>query len=116
MTMDLHALAAPFVSGAAGVAVAGFVLKGILQQYVPSYLAEKGKNLATKEDIGAITRAVEGVKDEFARQQQEITHQNRLALQAQEQHHRLSVAALDDRLRVHQEAYRLWWDLRSKVH
>jgi hypothetical protein len=34
-----------------------------LKAYLPAYTAEKGKNLATKEDVGAITRQVEGVKD-----------------------------------------------------
>jgi hypothetical protein len=29
---------------------------------LPSYLSEKGKNLATKEDIGAITEKVENTK------------------------------------------------------
>ncbi len=33
--------------------------------YLPSYFQEKAKNLATKEDIGAITREVEDVKHSF---------------------------------------------------
>lgn len=34
----------------------------LFKQALPSYLSEKGKNLATKEDIGAITEKVENVK------------------------------------------------------
>jgi len=35
------------------------------KSYFPKYLEEKGKNLATKEDIGAITHEVESVKAEI---------------------------------------------------
>lgn len=43
-----------------------FVLLGLfLKNYLPSYMDEKGKNLATKEDIQEITRKTEEVKKEF---------------------------------------------------
>jgi hypothetical protein len=38
-----------------------------LKSFFPSYAQEKGKNLATKEDIGLITRAVEEVKQQYSR-------------------------------------------------
>lgn len=41
--------------------IAGLYIKKIL----PSYMNEKGKNLATKEDIQEITRKTEKVRDEF---------------------------------------------------
>ena len=41
--------------------ILGFVIKN----YLPSYFHEKGKNLATKEDISDITKIVEQVKNEF---------------------------------------------------
>jgi hypothetical protein len=34
----------------------------LLKNFIPSYFNQKGKNLATKEDIGAITKIVESVK------------------------------------------------------
>lgn len=37
----------------------------ILRTALPSYLSEKGKNLATREDIGEITEKVERAKAEF---------------------------------------------------
>ena len=49
-----------------------FVLIGIgaigllLYRYLPAYTAEKGKNLATKEDIAEITKRIEGVKSAYA--------------------------------------------------
>ena len=46
------------VAAAAGLMVAGWFLRS----YFPTYLAEKGKNLATKEDIAEITSKIEQVK------------------------------------------------------
>jgi len=40
----------------------GFLVKA----YLPSYVREKGKNLATKEDIAEITRLVERVRAEIS--------------------------------------------------
>ena len=36
--------------------------------YIPTYLGEKGKNLATKEDIAGITRIVESTKSEYIKE------------------------------------------------
>lgn len=44
-----------------GLVVLGFVIK----DYLPSYFTEKGRNLATKEDIAEITRKIEAVKLEI---------------------------------------------------
>lgn len=44
------------------VVVGGLILKS----YLPSYMNEKGKNLATKEDISFITNEVERVKSLYA--------------------------------------------------
>ena len=41
-----------------GVGILGFLLRG----YFGSYVSEKGKNLATKEDIAQITTQIENVK------------------------------------------------------
>ena len=38
----------------------------MVRRYLPAYTAEKGKNLATKEDIGEITGIVEGVRSQHA--------------------------------------------------
>lgn len=39
---------------------------GLVALFFRSYLAEKGKNLATKEDVEHITRLVEAVKSEYS--------------------------------------------------
>jgi len=44
-----------------GIAIAGMFWKS----YFPKYMEEKAKNLASKEDIGLITREVENVKAEI---------------------------------------------------
>ena len=40
------------------------VIGYLLKSYLPGYFQEKGKNLATKEDVGEITLKIEGVKAE----------------------------------------------------
>lgn len=42
-----------------------FLLGLFIKNYFPSYMEEKGKNLATKEDIQEITRKTEEVQKEF---------------------------------------------------
>jgi hypothetical protein len=50
------------------LAVAGILVLVVLyRHYLPGYAAEKGKNLATKEDVADITRQIEDVKAEYAR-------------------------------------------------
>lgn len=42
------------------------ILVKMIPEYVFKYFGKKGENLATKEDIGAITREIESVKTEIA--------------------------------------------------
>jgi hypothetical protein len=88
--------------GAGGLVGAG-VLYFLLKSFLPSYFAEKAKNLATKEDIARITRQVEGVKAEFAIQLQEIQYQKSLltegfknTLSKQQEYDRSANAAVVD--------------------
>jgi hypothetical protein len=81
-----------------------------------SYFGEKAKNLATKQDIGEITRAVEQVKAEFQTARDAQNHLYELALKSVDFTHQLRLAALDRRLAVHQEAFTLWWELQGIVH
>lgn len=77
----------------------------ILKYYVPGYLAEKGKNLATKEDVEEITKKVESVRTEHA-----------LLLEAVKSRNQMKFAAIDKRLETHQRAFALWRDLYGKIH
>lgn len=45
-----------------GIIAGGLLLKG----YLPGYAREKGKNLATREDIEVITEKVESVRSQYA--------------------------------------------------
>lgn len=47
------------------LAVEVFLIGLFVKNYLPSYMDEKGKNLATKEDIEEITRKTEEVQQEF---------------------------------------------------
>ena len=96
------------------------VIGVIFGSLVGAYMADKGRNLATKEDIADITRRVEAVKAAFAAEAEERAHQHRLRAateaEAQAQENRLRLAALDKRLEVHQEAYRRWHLLMDNVY
>ncbi|MDH4209441.1 MAG: hypothetical protein OEV76_11250 [Anaerolineae bacterium] len=49
------------------VTLLGIGALGILfKHYLPGYVTEKGKNLATKEDVADITRRIEDVKAKYA--------------------------------------------------
>lgn len=84
--------------------------------FVGSYLRRKGENLATKEDIGKLTRQEETVRAEFAQKLESLAHQNRLLIEQGQWRHQLRLAALDKRLETHQEAYSLWHQLRLSLH
>lgn len=49
-------------------AIVVFMLGLYIKNYLPSYMNEKGKNLATKEDIEEITRKTEEVQDQFKKE------------------------------------------------
>lgn len=76
-----------------------------LSKIADSYLSEKSKNIATKEDIADITRSVEEVKNEYNLFIEEIRSRNSLKM-----------AAIDKRLEVHQEAMTLCIQAIRKVH
>jgi len=89
------------VGGMVGAAVAYLLMRF----YMTSYLGEKGKNLATKEDIKAITKLVEEAKEPFV-----------TAVENLKGRHQLRMAAVDRRLQAHQEAFTLWREILSTVH
>jgi hypothetical protein len=92
-----------------------FIISGI-SAYIGAYFKQKGNNLATREDIGKITKIVESIKSKNEEQLELFRQENRISLQSRDQTHQLSVAALDKRLTAHQEAYALWWELRGSVN
>ncbi len=87
-----------------------------LRGAVTSYANEKGRNLATKEDIAGITDKIEGVKADYAQQHQELVHQHQLTVEAMKAHTQLSLAAVESRLAAHQQAFALWRKLLRNIH
>lgn len=85
------------------LALTGIIV--LIASFLGSYLQRKGQNLATKEDIADITRKVEGIRTDYAKELENLSH-----------HNQLKMAALDRRLAAHQEAYKLWIELRRNVH
>lgn len=47
--------------------VFGFILGFVVKNFIPAYFSEKGKNLATKQDIKEITQIIEQVKAELSK-------------------------------------------------
>jgi len=84
------------------VAVIAFVVG---KHGLGAYLSEKGKNLATREDVEHITRLVESAKAPYTELLEELRAR-----------HQLRLAAVDRRLQAHQEAFVLWRDLVRVVH
>ena len=56
--------------------VAGIVVFLLIKFFLPSYFSEKGKNLATKEDIETITEKVESVRSGYAQVLEELKSDN----------------------------------------
>ena len=63
-----------------GAIIGAGILYFFIKSFIPSYLSEKGKNLATKEDITSITDKVESVKTDYAKVIEEIRSNNQLKL------------------------------------
>lgn len=81
---DIQEIAQLIGSFGLGAVISGGVIYYFLKSYIPSYLAEKGKNLATKEDIESITNTVESVKTEYAKMLEEVKSNNQLKISAVE--------------------------------
>jgi hypothetical protein len=81
----------------------------ILSQVITSYAKKKAENVATKEDVGAITTAIEKAKLDFSVQLEQLKSE----LDAT---NRLRLAAADKRLEKHQEAYKLCIELEWNLH
>ncbi|MGF6712265.1 hypothetical protein QFZ41_003229 [Luteibacter sp. W1I16] len=76
--------------------------------YLRSYVGERGKNRATKDDIEELTHKVEAVRDEYARGITELS----ASMNARNS---LRILAGEKRLATHQEAYSRWHALLLKA-
>lgn len=63
-----------------GAVIGVIVLYLLIKSFLPSYFSEKGKNLATKEDVASITDKVESVKTDYAKVLEELKSNNQLKL------------------------------------
>ena len=97
------------------VSIVSFLL-GAFGTYLKTYASQKGRNLATKEDIADITRRIEAVRAEFVRERDERREQHEILLKQQDLQHQRRLASLNRRLEVHQEAYTLWWQLMGAIY
>ncbi|EGG93798.1 Chromosome segregation ATPase [gamma proteobacterium IMCC1989] len=63
-------------------AVAGGVVFLLIKSFLPGYLSQKGKNLATQDDIESITYKVELVKSSYAELLEEVKSNNQIKIAA----------------------------------
>lgn len=93
------------LAAAVALAIAGGIVSLLLKYFLPGYLGEKGKNLATKEDIAGVTDEIERVRSQYA-----------LLLEELKAWHQLRLAAVDRRMHAHQEAFAHWRKLVRAMH
>lgn len=84
--------------------VAAGIVFLLVKYFLPGYLSEKGKNLATKEDVAEVTKQIEEVKSTY--------NQILETFKAKQQ---LRLAAVEKRLQVHQEAFCLWRRINGAI-
>jgi len=65
-----------------GAVVGGGIIYLFIKSFIPAYLSEKAKNLASKEDIAAITDKVESVKSDYAHLLEEVKSNNQIRIAA----------------------------------
>jgi len=88
-----------------GALIAVAIVALLVKHYLPSYFSEKGRNLATREDISEITKRVEAVRSQYTILAEELKAR-----------HQLRLAALDRRLQAHQEAFTQWRRLLESAY
>jgi hypothetical protein len=113
--LDMSIYDVAVILGSGSLLGAGVVVL-LVKSFFPAYLAEKGKNLATKEDITEITRKVEAIRSDYAKQLQELAHQNTMLVEESRGRSQLRLAAAEKRLEAHQRAFTLWRKLLRHVH
>ncbi len=84
--------------------------------YIISYFKIRGQNRAMDLVIEEMTKMVEGIKLDFAKQLETLKQENKLLFQREEHKFELSSAVMEKRLQVHQEAHTLWLELFHNIH
>src|SRR5437868_3479958 len=91
------------------LAIVGLMVLGWFLRGGRTYVDKKAENLATKQDVGAITDAVEKVRREHAAVLENLSQENRMILENLRGRQQLRLVAAERRLQAHQEAYELWY-------
>jgi hypothetical protein len=92
------------------------IVASAIGAFLGSLIREHAKNWAALRTIRKLTRAVEDIKTDNAKQLAELAHQNAILLEQLKAQNQLRFAALDKRLNAHQEAFTLWRRLLSRAH
>lgn len=92
--VEIEKLITTFGSFGVGAIIGGVIIFYFIKSSIPAYLSEKGKNLATKEDVRAITEEIEGVKSGYA----EILEEVKVS-------HQLKISAIEREQNIKKEVY-----------
>jgi hypothetical protein len=79
--------------------------------FLGAYLAEKGKNFATQEDIQRLTKAIEETKIQYARQLEDYKNQQKIIDQAARVAELLAMVYSPDSKDDTERFHRLAWEL-----
>ena len=82
MNLDIYSVLYLFIA---------FVIGLVVRSLLPAYFSEKGKNLATREDIGAITNEMENARSTYTKSMEELSHQNKVLLEQIQQENRVGI-------------------------
>lgn len=73
-----------------------FILIIIIGWYFRSYIQEKAKNLATKEDISSLTKTVEEIKFNFSKELEKIKYKYQLEANLKKVFQEKTIKSIDD--------------------
>ena len=92
--------------------IVGMVLGLVVNSILSPFLKQKAQDLATKQDIGEITRRIESIKEAYATSLEAIKAENNRALEAMKAELQVIVAAETS---AQQEAYKSLMDLFESI-
>ena len=97
------------------IAIVSFLGGFTIEKITSPFLYKKAENLATKQDVGEITRITEEVRQEFLKEIKELDRKTSLLVEEIRANSQLRLVNADQRLKAHQEAHTLWLELLKTV-
>lgn len=84
------------------------LISAVVGAFLGSYFRKKGENVATKQDVAAITKLVETVKADFAQDRDARTHDLSVLLESSKANQLRRSLTVPERLAALQQAFVHW--------